>query len=258
MYGFRVQDPKLFLNTLVGTARVFGADKITEYFRGRTLACVASNIGAALVQKNISIVQIAMHLENLSEYCRERIAAEFTRYGLELVSFYFESINIPTDDSSYVKLKQIKEKSAELNIIGRDIYQYDKSMDVLKTAAGNEGAGSAVMQSGIGLGMGIAVGNQVGHQAGQMITKLTDGGKAAPPPAPQISSVLFHVALNGQQLGPFTLDVLEQMIPAGTLSSATLVWCQGMSAWQPASTVTELTQLFRAKASTPPPLQNRF
>lgn len=258
MYGFRVQDPKLFLNTLVGTARVFGADKITEYFRGRTLACVASNIGAALVQKNISIVQIAMHLENLSEYCRERIAAEFTRYGLELVSFYFESINIPTDDSSYVKLKQIKEKSAELNIIGRDIYQYDKSMDVLKTAAGNEGAGSAVMQSGIGLGMGIAVGNQVGHQAGQMITMLTDGGKAAPPPAPQISSVLFHVALNGQQLGPFTLDVLEQMIPAGTLSSATLVWCQGMSAWQPASTVTELTQLFRAKASTPPPLPNRF
>jgi len=252
LFGFRVQDPKLFLTTLVGTARVFGAEKISEYFRGRLLACVGSNIGAALAQKNISIVQIAVHLESLSDYCREKIAAEFAKYGLEIVSFYFESINVPEKDTSYMKLKQLKEKAAELNMIGRDIYQYDKSMDVLKTAAGNEGAGSTVMQSGIGMGMGMVVGNQVGQQANQMVTHLQPQGTAAPPPAPQVATVQFYVALNGQQLGPFPVAMLQQMIPAGTLNATSLVWRQGMAGWQAAGTVPELAALF-APATTPPP-----
>jgi len=251
LFGFRVQEPKLFLTTLVGTARVFGADKIAEYFRGRLLSCVSSNIGAALAEKNISVVQIAVHLESLSEFCRERIAVEYAKYGLELISFYFESINVPENDPSYMKLKQIKEKAAELNVIGRDIYQYDKSMDVLKTAAGNEGAGSSVMQTGIGLGMGMMVGNQMGQQAGQMMTHLPGPGTSAPPPlpAPTPAAVQFHIALNGQQLGPFPVAVLQQMIPAGTFNATSLVWRQGLAAWQPAATMPELAALF----STPPP-----
>ena len=254
VFGFRVQDPKLFLTTLVGTARVFGADKIAEYFRGRLLACVGSNIGAALTHKNISVVQIAVHLESLSEYCRERIAGEYAKYGLELLSFFFESINVPESDPSYIKLKQLKEKAAELNIIGRDIYQYDKSMDVLKTAAGNEGAGSAVMQSGIGMGMGMMVGNQVGQQAGQMITQLPPHGTAAPPPVPQPPTVQFHIVLNGHQHGPFPVAMLQQMIPMGTFSAAALVWRQGMAAWQAAYTVPELMVLFVTAAPPPPPV----
>ena len=254
LFGFRVQDPRLFLTTLVGTARVFGAEKITEYFRGRLLACVGANIGAALAQKNISVVQIGVHLESLSEICREKIAGEYAKYGLELVSFFFESINVPEKDPSYIKLKQLKEKAAELSMIGRDLYQYDKSMDVLKTAAGNEGAGSAVMQSGIGLGMGMMVGNQVGQLAGQMITQLPPQGLAAPPPLPQPPPVQFHFVLNGQQLGPFPVAVLQQMIPAGTFNAASLVWRQGMAGWQAAATVLELTGLFAPSPSVPPPI----
>ncbi len=252
LLGFRVHDPRLFLTTLVGTARVFGAEKIAEYFRGRLLACVGSNIGAALAQKNISVVQIAVHLESLSEFCREKIAGEYAKYGLELVSFFFESINVPESDPSYIKLKQLKEKAAELNMIGRDIYQYDKSMDVLKTASGNEGAGSAVMRSGSGMGMGMMVGNQVGQQAGQMITQLPPHGSAAPPPVPQLPTVQFHIVLNGQQHGPFPVAMLQQMIPMGTFNAAALVWRQGMVGWLPASTVPELAVLFAPAA--PPPL----
>lgn len=255
LFGFRVKDPKFFLTTLVGTARVFGADKIAEYFRGRLLSCVSSNIAGALAQKNISVVQIAMHLETLSEYCREKIAAEYEKYGLELISFYFESINVPESDPSYMKLKQLKEKAAELNMIGRDIYQYDKSMDVLKTAAGNEGAGGAVMQTGIGLGMGAMVGSHVGQQAGQMVTQLPPYGTTAPPPVPQPPATQFHIVLSGQQHGPFPVAVLQQMIPVGTFSASSLVWRQGLAGWQPAATVPELAVLF-APPVPPPPLSS--
>ena len=254
MYGLRVQEPRKFLETLVGTARVFGADKIVEYFRGRVLSAISSNIGAALGQKNISIVQMAAHLDEISEFCREKVSAEFKKYGLELVNFFFESINVPSTDPSYIKLKQIKEKAAELNVIGRDIYQYDKSMDVLKTAAGNEGTGGAAMQAGIGMGMGAMMGSQIGNQAGQMMTQLPPGGSATPPPFAAPPAPQFHVVLNGQQLGPFPISVLQQMIPAGTFSPATMVWRQGLAGWQMAATIPELGALFAPAPGTPPPL----
>ena len=65
--------------------------------------------------------------------------------------FFFHSINIPDEDASYQRLKVIKEKAAELNVLGRDIYQYDRSMEVLKTAAANEGAGAGagLLQAGV-------------------------------------------------------------------------------------------------------------
>jgi len=260
LFGFRVQDPRLFLTTLVGTARVFGAEKIAEYFRGRVLASVGTNIGVALSQKNISIVQMAVHLEDLSGFCREKISEEYARYGLALVSFYFESINVPEKDPSYVKLKQIKEKAAELNIIGRDIYQYDKSMDVLKTAAGNEGAGSAVMQSGIGMGMGMMVGGQIGQQSGQMVTRLSPAGSGATPPPVTAAPVMqFHIVLNEQQIGPLPLTALQQMVNAGTINATTLVWRQGMAGWQAATATPELAGSFAPSAvasspTTPPPV----
>jgi hypothetical protein len=56
-------------------------------------------------------------------------------FVVELVNFFFHSINIPDEDESYQRLKVIKEKAAELKVLGRDIYQFDRSMEVLKTAA---------------------------------------------------------------------------------------------------------------------------
>ena len=214
---------------------------------------MSSHIGNALSTKNISIVQIAAHLDSLSEFCKEPIASEFSKYGLELVAFNFQSINVPTTDPSYIKLKQIKEKAAELNVIGRDIYQYDKSMDVLKTAAGNEGAGAPIMQSGIGMGMGMMVGGQISQKAGQMITHLSPTTAGTPPPMPQVSPVQFHIVMNGQPVGPFPPSVLQQMIPAGTFNAATLVWRQGMASWQAAGTVSELGALFAPVAPPMPP-----
>lgn len=254
VFGFRVHDPKMFINTLVGTARVFGAEKISEYFRGRLLACVGSNIGAALVTKNISIVQIAVHLESLSEFCGGKISGEFAKYGLELVNFFFESINVPDKDSSYIKLKQLKEKAAELNIIGRDIYQYDKSMDVLKTAAGNEGTGGGVMQTGIGFGIGTVVGNQIGQQASQMLTNLPQQNGATPPPVPSTQVNQYFVVLKGQQMGPFAAPLLRQMIASGTVEPSSLVWHQGMPGWQPASMVHDLWAQVSSTIQTPPPV----
>jgi membrane protease subunit (stomatin/prohibitin family) len=253
-FGFRVAEPRKFLESIVGTAKVFSAMQITDYFKGVMLSSVNSNIGKAVVKQNISLLQISAFLDELSGFCKEKIALDFQQFGLEMINFYFQSINIPEDDPSFIKLKQIKEKAAELNVVGRDVYQLDKSMDVLKTAAGNEGMAGLMMQTGMGTGMGMMMGAQLGQQAGQMMSHLPPVGAGEPPPVPSVLTVHFHVALNGQQFGPFSVAVLQQMIPAGSLNAASLVWRQGMAGWQPASTVPELAALFAPAAPPPAPL----
>ena len=252
-FGFRVVEPRKLLETIVGTAKVFTAAQITDYFKGVLLSSVNSNIGKAVVRQNISLLQISAFLDELSGFCKEKISIDYQQFGLEMINFYFQSINILEEDPSFIKLKEIKAKAAELNVVGRDIYQLDKSMEVLKTAAGNEGMAGMVMSSGMGAGMGMMMGAQLGQQAGSMMGSLPPAGQAAPPPMQQnVHPVVFHVAVNGQQLGPFPVSVLRQMIPAGTFDGASLVWRPGMAGWLPAMQVPELSALF--VPAGPPPL----
>jgi len=121
-------------------------------------------------------------------------------------------------------------------------------MEVLKTAAANEGGGMGLMQAGVGLAVGAGIGQQMMQQTGQLVTKLPEGG--TPPPVP----AQFHVVVNGQASGPFAEPVLRQMVAARTLTATTLVWRTGMAGWQAASTVPELAVLFAPAAPLPPPM----
>jgi membrane protease subunit (stomatin/prohibitin family) len=253
-YGFRIADGKVFLSALLGASPTLTDEHIKQFFRGKIMSTVGTQIGS-LFNDQVSFLNIAAHLEDLSESARIKIAPAMEKYGINLETFYFESIDVPEDDPSYLKLKQIKEKSAELNIVGRDIYQLDKSMDVLKTAAGNEGMSGLMMQSGMGAGMGLMMGAQIGQQAGSMMTQVTAANPATPPPLPPSQDVQFHVVVNGQQLGPFPAAVLNQMIPTGTFNAASMVWRQGLPGWQPASTLPELLHMFSTNTQPPFPPQ---
>ena len=79
------------------------------------------------------------------------------------------------------------------------------------------------------------------------------GGMQAPP---QMMSAQYYVGINGQQMGPFDVNMLRQMAQQGQLNAQTQVWTQGMPQWAPAGTVAELAALFAAApmGATPPPM----
>ncbi len=68
---------------------------------------------------------------------------------------------------------------------------------------------------------------------------------AAPPPPP----VEWHVVDKTRSVGPGDLAWLRREALAGRLNSDTLVWCAGMSDWQPAGDLPALARLF-----APPPV----
>jgi membrane protease subunit (stomatin/prohibitin family) len=245
-FGFRITQPRRFLEGITGTAKVFTATQITDYFKGLLLQAVNVNLGRAFVQEKISVLEASAHLDALAKHCGEAIKTEFARFGLELVSFFFHSINIPEEDASYQRLKVIKEKAAELKVLGRDIYQFDRSMEVLKTAAANEGGGAGLMQAGVGLAVGAGIGQQMAPQAAQFVTKLPPG---ATPPLPTVAK--FHVAVGNQDIGETELEAIKKLVAEGKVNRTTLVWRDGMAGWQAAETQAELNGLFQAN---PPPI----
>lgn len=64
-----------------------------------------------LIVKETEDVEISRHIQGLQ-------APAFLECGIELKNFYIDSINIPDDDHTTIRLKEALAKKAEMDIIG--------------------------------------------------------------------------------------------------------------------------------------------
>lgn len=242
-YGIKVKDPRLFFETLIGNMTSFTSDKIEQYFKGKVLSQLSSLISQRIAQSNVSILDINAYLIEMSEYCNVQINNTFSKYGIDIIEFSFISINVPQDDPSIVKLKEAKDLAARMKITGRDVYQMERSFDVMEAAAKNEGGG--MMNLGAGLGAGLGVGGQMGN----MFAQTMNTNPITPPPLPQD---VYFLYLNNRQQGGFNFQTVVKLISQGQVNGDTLVWKQGMSNWAKIATLQEFFNLFGGQ--TPPPL----
>ena len=240
-YGIKVATPRSFLETLVGNMTAFSSDKVEQYFKGKIVMQLSAFIAQKIAKDNVSILDINTQLIELSAFCQQQLNQSFAKYGIELVDFNIMSVNVPEDDPSLQRLKKAKDLVARLHVTGRDVYQMERSFDVLETAAGNTGAGGQMMTMGAGLGAGVGIGGQFAQMAQGINTNPTI------PPA-----ITFFVYVNGQQVGNQTPQNIAVMLQQGTINADTLVWKAGMANWQPLSQVSELASLLNSQ--TPPPV----
>jgi len=244
-YGIKVNEPRLFLETLIGNMTSFTSEKIEQYFKGKVFAQLHTLVAQKIIQDNVSILDINAHLIDMSEHCNTQLNAIFNKYGIEVVEFSFMSINVPQDDPSIVKLKDAKDLAARMKITGKDVYQMERSFDVMQAAAQNEGGG--MMNIGAGLGAGLGVGAQMGNMFAQT---MTTNPTITPPPLPQETSYFLH--LNHQQQGGFNFQTVANLIAQGQVNADTLAWKQGMPSWAKIGTLQEFNNLFGGQM--PPPL----
>jgi len=247
-YGFRISEPKLFLETLVGNVSVFTADKISDYFKGKLLSVLASLISSKLIRDNISILEINAFLDEMSEFSLSKLNKDFGKFGIELSNFNFISISIPENDPSLMKLKEAKDLAAKIKIVGRDLYQLDRSFNVLDKAAENEGGiAGGIINAGIGLGVGLGVGGNINSVSSNLNTSSFN----QPPPIPN-PTVEFYILINNQQNGPYEISRLSELVIAGLIDRDTLVWRKGMDNWEPAIRQIEFIKIFDSIPPKPP------
>lgn len=146
----------------------------------------------------------------------------------------------------------------------------DRQSDVMQTAAQNMGGGfgGGSGTSGInpaqfmtGMAVGGALGSQMagmvnsmGSQMNQQWQQTAAMQSATPPPVPG-GQIKYHIAVNGQQAGPYDISQLAELVRSGQVNQQTLVWAEGMPAWTQAGQVPSLVALFKpTDSSTPPPI----
>ena len=246
-YGIKVATPRTFLETLVGNLTSFSTDKIEQYFKGKIVMQLSSIIAQKIAKDKVSVLDINAQLLDMSAYCQQQLNQSINNYGIELVDFTVMSVNVPEEDPSIQRLKEAKDLAARLKVTGRDVYQMERSFDVLETAAGNTGAGGQMMAMGAGLGAGVGVGSAIGNMAGQMINTNPN----TPPP---ISN--YFVYVNGRQLPNHTPKTIVALLQQGKINADTLVWKAGMANWLPLAQIPELASLLNQQTPPPVPPQN--
>ncbi len=167
-FGIQAQDSRALVTKLSATSPEFTTEQLSNYFRGVLLTRAKDYIAETIVKQKINLLEIAAYLEDMSAGIQGKLAADFAEYGVKLVNFYLNSVDVPEDDDTVVRLKKALADKAELDILG-DKYQQKRTLDVMQTAAGNEGGGAgAGMGLGAGLGMGMGMGQMMGNAMGQM------------------------------------------------------------------------------------------
>jgi len=162
-FGIQIVDSKSFLVKLVGTLPMFDKENVLKYFRSLFITKVKDGISSYLVHKQIGILEINAYLDELSSFMLERIGIVMSEYGIKLVNFYINDVNMPEDDPAVQHLKATLSKKAEMNIIGYT-YQQSRSYDTLEGAVNNEsGDLSGLMGAGIGMGMGVGLAAPMGN-----------------------------------------------------------------------------------------------
>ena len=143
-YTFKIVEPLLFLNTLVGREHVYTTEQIEDYLR----QVIVSRINDLFGEKLDTILELPQKYQKLAEEAKERISSEFQKYGMELIDFYISSITPPDEVQ-----KMIDEKSG-MKAVG-DLDKFLK-FEMAK-ALGQSGAGGYA-QAGVGMGAGVGVG----------------------------------------------------------------------------------------------------
>ena len=235
-YGIKVSDPGTFLKQFVGTDGRFTVDELGDQLRDMVVARFTDILG----ESKIPALDLAANQDELGKFVSDRMKADFSPFGLEIVALVVENISLPPE------VEAAMDKRTSMGVIGNlNAYAQFQAANALEQAAKNpSGGGNAA--AGMGMGMGFAMANQMGQVMGN---PQMGGAGMAPPPIP--GSVSYFAALGGQQAGPFDIQTLQGKVSGGEIERTTLVWKQGMQQWTAAEQVVELSKLF---SNSPPPL----
>lgn len=236
-YSIKISDPTKFIKEIVSTDGDFSTDEITDWLRNMIISRFADIIG----ESKIPALDMAANYDELGEFITKRIHEDFLDLGLDIMKMLVENISLPK------AVEEALDKRSSMGILGNlNQYTQFQAANAMEDAAKNP---NGMAGGGMGMGMGFAMANQMGNAMSQQQQQPQQAAPQAPPPIPQAAA--FHIAINGQQSGPFDMKSLKGFVTGGQVKTDTLVWKQGMAQWTAAGQVSELSNLFGA---APPPL----
>ncbi len=161
IFNIQVVQPILFINSLVGTKGKFDTDEISNYLK----LVIVSRFNDYLGEKLDTIFNLPGKFDELSRELQQRLAADFSNFGLRLSHLYITSITPPEEVQ-----KAIDDKSRMGLIEDMDRFMKLKAAMAMEKAAESQGEAGA----GLGMGMGMLL-------PAMFSQKLTTSGTSSEP-----------------------------------------------------------------------------
>jgi membrane protease subunit (stomatin/prohibitin family) len=153
-YSFRVADPALFVNSIVGTRGLVSTQSLGEYLRD----IVVSRLNDLLGENLKTVFDLPAYYDELAAGVKARVADDFSRQGLELVDMLISAITPPEDVQ-----KKIDERSSMSALGDMNRYIQYKAAESMPDAAKQPGGAAG---TGMGLGMGFGMGQMMANAFG--------------------------------------------------------------------------------------------
>ncbi|MGB9153170.1 MAG: SPFH domain-containing protein [Alphaproteobacteria bacterium] len=174
IYSYDISDVKTFWTKLSGSVETYTVDNIEGQLRAAILTAIASALGGSA----IPFLDMAANQSMFSDKLKEAVTSVFTQYGLELKSFYVQSLSLPEE------LQEHLDKASSMRMVG-DLNKYAQfqTAESLGIAAANPGG---VAGAGVGLGAGVAMGQMMASS----FANNAAAGAAAAGAAPDVFATL--------------------------------------------------------------------
>lgn len=137
--SLKVSDSRKLLLKLVGTTASLSQTTLVSYFRAPMMTKIKTYLPNVLSDRQISILEIDRHLATFSEDLRERLAADFSEYGIDITNFWINAFVKPESDPNYRKLLELR--ASGITIAGdrlqqqRDLIQQETKAEKIKMEA---------------------------------------------------------------------------------------------------------------------------
>ncbi len=168
VYTFKIVEPVLFINSVVGTQGVYTSPMIGDYLRDITVARINDLFG----EKLDTIFDLPQNYDELAVEIKERLINDFGKYGMELIDFFINSITPPAEVQ-----KMIDERSGLEAVGNLDEFFKFKAAKAMGDAASSGGAGGAGAAAAGGMGVGVGAG--LGMMIPGMLAQNVKGGGTA-------------------------------------------------------------------------------
>ncbi len=169
-FAVRIDNPQVFVNTVVGTQGLYTTDGVEGYFKDAIVARLTDLLGENLS----SIFDLPKVYDELGMGLKARVADDFSKYGIELVDFFLGAITPPEEVQ-----KVIDERTGMAAVGDMNAYLKFKAAKAMGDAAQQTGGETG---SGVGAGLGVGMGAGMGMMLPQMMKDAMQGGGGAQPP----------------------------------------------------------------------------
>ncbi len=161
-YSYRIKNPRLFFQKVSGTQEVFRVEQLEGQLRAATLTHLAAFLG----KNEIPFVDMAANQIEFSNYLKGALTEMFQSYGLELESFFVQSLSLPDELQGHL------DKVASMKMLG-DLRNYAQfqAADSISIAAGNSGGAAG---AGASMGVGLAMSQAMAQSAGGAVATATE------------------------------------------------------------------------------------